>query len=151
PRRRGHRLRPQPADQGPARPRGLVPRRRGARARREGCGRARRARAGREGRAARGARRSRPRGRRGRRGHRRRSSMNIVILAGRLGADPELKYANSGTAILNLRLATKSYRKGADGEGEKVTYWHTLTMFGRRAESLANILQKGTGITVRGE
>lgn len=77
--------------------------------------------------------------------------MNIVILAGRLGADPELKYANSGTAILNLRLATESYRKGADGEGEKVTYWHTLTMFGRRAESLANILQKGTGITVRGE
>lgn len=77
--------------------------------------------------------------------------MNVVILGGRLGADPELKFGQNGTAILRLRMATESYRKGADGEGHKTTYWHSVTVLGRRAEGLGKILAKGTGLTVHGE
>jgi single-strand DNA-binding protein len=78
--------------------------------------------------------------------------MNSVFLAGRLGLEPELKYSQSGTAVLRLRMVTESWQKGRDGgEGQKVPQWHTVVLFGNRAEAMSKWLTKGHGVTVRGE
>lgn len=61
--------------------------------------------------------------------------MKLIGLA-RIGNDPELRYTSSGTAVLQLSLA---YNHGK----EKATQWLNAALFGKRAESLANYLQKG--------
>ncbi|MFC1608409.1 single-stranded DNA-binding protein [Candidatus Latescibacterota bacterium] len=76
--------------------------------------------------------------------------LNKVILIGNLGADPEIKYAASGTAIANLRLATSENRKNREGEWEDITEWHRITMFGKQAETCKDYLRKGSKIYIEG-
>ena len=76
--------------------------------------------------------------------------LNKVLLIGNLGADPEIKYAASGTAIANLRLATTDSRRSKDGEWEEVTEWHRIVMFGKQAEVCKDYLKKGNKIFVEG-
>jgi single-strand DNA-binding protein len=76
--------------------------------------------------------------------------MNKVFLLGNLGADPELKDFD-GHAKLRFRLATSAtWRDKASGELKERTEWHTLTMWGKRAEALAGILTKGSRVMVEG-
>jgi single-strand DNA-binding protein len=75
--------------------------------------------------------------------------MNIVILQGNLGADPELRYTQSGSAVLNMRLATTTKFKRGD-EWDERTDWHSCEIWNKRAEALAKILEKGTRILIRG-
>ena len=78
------------------------------------------------------------------------NSMNKVFLLGNLGADPELKEFDGG-AKLRFRLATSAtLRDKASGELKEKTEWHTLTMWGKRAEALAGILTKGSRVMVEG-
>lgn len=76
--------------------------------------------------------------------------MNKVILIGNLGADGELKFVQSGDAVLKLRLATTERFKDKSGNKQEKTDWHTVVMFGKRAEALGKILQKGSRIAVEG-
>ena len=76
--------------------------------------------------------------------------LNKVMLIGNLGADPEIKYSQSGTAIANLRIATAENRKNSDGEWEEKTEWHRLVLFGRLAEISKDYLHKGSKIYVEG-
>jgi single-strand DNA-binding protein len=76
--------------------------------------------------------------------------MNKVFLLGNLGADPELKEFD-GNAKLRFRLATSAkWRDKITGELKERTDWHTLTMWGKRAEALAGILTKGARVMVEG-
>lgn len=75
--------------------------------------------------------------------------LNKVILFGNLGADPELKYAQSGTAILKLSLATNERVKKGE-EWTDHTEWHRVTVFGKRAEGLSKFLAKGAAVMVEG-
>jgi single-strand DNA-binding protein len=75
---------------------------------------------------------------------------NLVLLQGVTGADVELRYTQSGTAVGNVRLATTDRRKNAAGEYEDVTEWHTLTLWGRTAEIAQEFAPKGTRIDVTG-
>lgn len=75
-------------------------------------------------------------------------TVNRVTLLGRVGTDPEMRYTPSGTAITRLRLATD--RPSKDGEGEKVTDWHTIIAWGKLAEAVDSYVQKGTRIYVSG-
>jgi len=78
------------------------------------------------------------------------NSMNKVFLLGNLGADPELKDFD-GNAKMRFRLATSAtWRDKASGELKEKTDWHTLTMWGKRAEALAGILTKGSRVMVEG-
>lgn len=77
--------------------------------------------------------------------------VNKVILIGNLGADPELRMTNGGQAMLKMRLATSRSWKDRDGQRKEKTEWHSLTMWGTRAEALAPHLQKGDRIYVEGE
>ena len=45
-------------------------------------------------------------------------TINHVTLPGRVGADPELRSTKSGTAVVQLRLATDRYSKSAEGQSE---------------------------------
>ena len=73
--------------------------------------------------------------------------MSIAIsFAGNVGNDPDLKYAQSGTAILGFSVATRSYDKQA---GEQTT-WLRCSLFGKRAESMGAHLKKGSSVFVRG-
>jgi len=77
--------------------------------------------------------------------------MNKVYLLGNLGADPELKHATNGTAYLRFRLATTERWKDKQGELQERTDWHTVQLWGKRAEALANYLSKGSRVMVEGK
>ena len=77
--------------------------------------------------------------------------MNKVILSGRLGADPEVRTAASGTAVAKLRLATNGRQKNADdGSWEKTTEWHNVVAFGKTAEMLDQYAPKGKELVIEG-
>jgi single-strand DNA-binding protein len=77
--------------------------------------------------------------------------VNSVTLLGNLGADPELRFTQGGSGVLNLRLATTTQYKDKDGEYKDNTQWHNVTIWGKRAEALSKIVEKGSPIFVRGE
>lgn len=79
------------------------------------------------------------------------ASLNKVILIGNLGADPETRYAPSGDAICNLRIATtETWKDKQTGEKREATEWHRVAMFGRLAEIAAQYLRKGSQVYIEG-
>jgi single-strand DNA-binding protein len=76
--------------------------------------------------------------------------LNKVILIGNLGADPELKFTQGNQAVLRIRLATSESYMTKGGERQQRTEWHTVIVWGRRAEALSKILSKGRSICVEG-
>ena len=78
-------------------------------------------------------------------------SMNKVILVGRLGQDPEVRYTENGTAVANLSLATTQTWKSKSGEKKEKTEWHRIVVFGNTAEFAKEYLRKGTMLAVDGQ
>ena len=76
--------------------------------------------------------------------------LNRVMLMGNLGADPELRYTQSGHAVLNMRLATTESYVDRDGQRKDRTEWHNVVLWGKRAEALSRYLNKGSSIFVEG-
>lgn len=76
--------------------------------------------------------------------------INRVTLIGNLGADPELKFTPNGAAVLRLRLATTESYVDKNRQRQERTEWHTVTVFGNRAEALSKILRKGRSVCVEG-
>lgn len=77
--------------------------------------------------------------------------VNKVILIGNLGADPEIRYTASGTAVANLRLATsEAWKDKQSGDMQERTEWHRLVVFGRTAEVAGEYLKKGGKIYIEG-
>lgn len=78
--------------------------------------------------------------------------LNKVMLLGNLGADGELKALPSGEMVLNLRVATsRSWFDKEKKEKEERTEWHSVSIWGKRAEGLAPFLKKGDRIFIEGE
>jgi len=75
--------------------------------------------------------------------------LNKVMLIGNLGQDPELRYTQKQSAVLNMRLATNETWL-QDGEKKERTEWHSVVVFGKRAEALGKFLTKGTSMYVEG-
>jgi single-strand DNA-binding protein len=76
--------------------------------------------------------------------------LNRVMLLGNLGADPELRVTPGGQAVLKLRLATNETYLDKSNVRQERTEWHRVTVWGRRAEALGKILQKGDLLFVEG-
>jgi single-strand DNA-binding protein len=77
--------------------------------------------------------------------------LNKACLLGNLGADPDLKFTQGGQAVMKLRLATaENYKDSKANEWKERTEWHSIVVWGKRAESLNNILTKGSRIYVVG-
>jgi single-strand DNA-binding protein len=78
-------------------------------------------------------------------------TLNKVMLIGRLGQDPELKYTPSGAAVLTLSVATNTSYKGQDGNAVEHTEWHRVVVWRKLAEIMAQYAKKGTRVYVEGK
>ncbi|QEN07634.1 single-stranded DNA-binding protein [Oceanispirochaeta crateris] len=78
------------------------------------------------------------------------SDINRVVLVGRLTRDAELKYTSGGMAIADISLASNRSRKQGDQWVDEANFFD-ISLFGRRAEALAQYLSKGTQIAVEGQ
>ena len=76
--------------------------------------------------------------------------LNRVTLIGNLGQDPEVRSTQGGQPVLNMRLATSERFKDKSGEFRESTEWHSVVMFGARAQKLGSFLGKGSRICVEG-
>lgn len=79
------------------------------------------------------------------------SSVNRVILLGRLGKDPEVRFTPGGQAVCNFSLATDDEWKGKDGEKQKRTEWSHIVVWGKLAELCGEYLKKGRQAYVEGK
>ncbi len=78
-------------------------------------------------------------------------SVNKVILLGRLGQDPELKYTPSGAAVCNFSLATsETWTDKNSGQKNEKTEWHRIVVWGKLAELCNQYLAKGRQAFVEG-
>ncbi len=76
-------------------------------------------------------------------------SLNKVMLIGRLGADPEIRYTADGTPVANFNLATDTPIKRGD-QWETETEWHRIVAWRRLAEICNEYLSKGRQVYVEG-
>lgn len=76
--------------------------------------------------------------------------VNKVILIGNLGADPEIRYTQSGTQVATFRVATTERWKGQDGQMQESTEWHRIVAWGRLAEICGEYLNKGSKVFIEG-
>lgn len=80
-----------------------------------------------------------------------RGTLNKVILIGRVGADPEVRYMPSGNAVANIRLATNdSYKDKTSGQMQESTEWHRVVMFAKLAEIVGQYVKKGSLLYIEG-
>ncbi len=75
---------------------------------------------------------------------------NKVILIGRLGRDPELRYTQTGIPVVNFPLATDESFVDRDGNRQERTEWHRIVVWDKQAETVANYLSKGRLVLVEG-
>ena len=76
--------------------------------------------------------------------------LNKVMIIGRLGRDPELRYSQSGSPVCTLNIATdESY---TDNSGQKVekAEWHRIVVFQKAAENCSQYLAKGSLVFIEG-
>lgn len=79
-------------------------------------------------------------------------SINTCTISGNLTRDPELRATASGTEVLGFSVAVNDRRRNPQtGVWEDIPNYIDCTMFGSRAAALANILHKGSGVTVQGK
>lgn len=76
--------------------------------------------------------------------------LNQVTLFGNIGQDPELKALPSGQSLLKFRLATTEVYFDKEGKKQERTDWHSIVMWGKRAEALSKLLAKGSRVLVLG-
>lgn len=80
------------------------------------------------------------------------ASVNRVIILGFLGQDPEVRYTQTGEAVVNLNIATsEQWKDKATGEKREATEWHRVGIFGKPAEIAGQYLTKGSQVYVEGK
>ena len=72
--------------------------------------------------------------------------MNLLTLAGNLGADPEVRFTSSGQKVTTLRMAVHNRRGGKDE-----TLWWRVTIWGEHLDKMISYLKKGSSVIVVGE
>ena len=77
--------------------------------------------------------------------------LNKVMVIGRLGADPEMRYTPSGSPVTNFRVAVnRRTRAGDNGESQEETDWFTVVTWQKLAEIASQYLAKGARVYVEG-
>lgn len=80
------------------------------------------------------------------------SGINKVILVGRLGQDPEVRYTPDNRAIANISLATsETWKDKNTGQKQEKTEWHRVVFFGGLAQIVADYVKKGSQIYIEGK
>ena len=78
------------------------------------------------------------------------SGDNKVILVGRLGADPEMKYTNSGTGVCRFNIATSERWTDKGGQKQERTEWHRIVAWAKLGELCNEYLKKGRQAYIEG-
>ena len=79
------------------------------------------------------------------------ASVNKVILVGKLGRDPEVRYQAGGAPVCNISIATtSSWKDKQTGEPREETEWHRVVFYNRLAEITGEYLRKGRPVYVEG-
>ena len=79
------------------------------------------------------------------------AGLNRVMLIGNLGRDPEIRYSQQGTAVVNFSIATsEQWTDKNTGEKLEKTEWHRVVVFGRQAEVCEKYLSKGSKVYIEG-
>ena len=78
-------------------------------------------------------------------------SINRVNISGNLGTEPELRATSGGMAVLSFQVAVNDRVKQQDGTWTDRPNWVSCTMFGTRAEKLAQYLHKGSKVAIEGK
>jgi single-strand DNA-binding protein len=78
-------------------------------------------------------------------------SLNKVLLIGRLGRDPEVRYTTSGQPVATFSIATDESYKSKDGQKVEKTEWHRIVVWGKAAEFCGNYLAKGRLVFIEGK
>jgi single-strand DNA-binding protein len=80
------------------------------------------------------------------------AGVNKVILVGNLGADPEARSLNSGSEVVNMRVATSESWKDRDGNRQERTEWHNVVIFNENLGRVAkSYLRKGSKVYLEGQ
>lgn len=78
--------------------------------------------------------------------------INKCLFIGNLGADPETRYTQGGTAVANLRLAvSESWKDKQSGQQQERTEWVRVVAFNRLAEIMGEYLSKGSQVYIEGK
>lgn len=80
------------------------------------------------------------------------AGVNKVIIIGRLGQDPEVRYTTDGTAVASFSIATSdNWTDKATGEKKERTEWHRIVAWRRLGEICGEYLSKGRQVYVEGK
>ena len=77
-------------------------------------------------------------------------SVNKVILIGRLGSNPEIRYTPSGAAVANFNIATSENWNDKTGQKQERTEWHRIVVWSKLAELCNQYLTKGRQVYIEG-
>ena len=77
--------------------------------------------------------------------------LNKVMMIGRLGGNPEIKYTNSGAAVASFSVALSEYWKDKQGEKQEKTEWVNIVAWERLADQAQSYLQKGSVVYIEGK
>lgn len=73
------------------------------------------------------------------------SGLNLIVLVGNVGDEPEIRTTNSGKKVATVSLATNHY-----AGGKQETAWHRVIFWEEKAELIEKYVHKGTGLVVTG-
>lgn len=79
------------------------------------------------------------------------ASVNKVIIVGRLGQDPEIKFMQGDNSVANISVATTEVFKDREGQKQERTEWHRIEAWGKLAEIAGDFLYKGCQVYVEGK
>lgn len=78
-------------------------------------------------------------------------TVNKVIILGRLGQEPEMRYMPNGNSVANVNIATNDgYKDKQTGQFIDSTEWHRVVVFGKLAEVVQQYCKKGSQLYVEG-
>lgn len=80
-----------------------------------------------------------------------RGSLNKVMIIGRLGQDPELRYTPQGASVCSFTLATDEGYKDQTGNMVEKTEWHKIVIWRKLAEIAGQYLKKGSLVYIEGK
>ena len=80
------------------------------------------------------------------------AGVNLVIILGNLGNDPEVRYMPNGEPVANISIATsETWNDKNTGEKREKTEWHRVTAYRRTAEIIVQYTRKGSKLYVEGK
>lgn len=78
--------------------------------------------------------------------------VNLAIIVGNLGNDPEMRYMPNGEAVCNISVATsESWTDKNTGQPQERTEWHRITAYRKLAEIMGQYLKKGSQVYIEGK